>query len=109
MYVCTADALFFPFSRVMCFSLAPSLAGATCNTCNNNVNDDGDRSHEAVLIHDGRRGARGSLGGFSLAGGDGLNNTNSTRGSTAAGGWTQSRPNSGSGGVTGGGSGSGAG
>lgn len=55
-------------------------------------NDNTNRTHEAVLIHDGRRGARGSLGGFSLAGGDGLNSSN-TRSSTAA----QSRPNSGSG------------
>lgn len=33
------------------------------------------RSHEGVLIHDGRRGSRGSLGGASLAGGDGRKGT----------------------------------
>ena len=103
MYVREMFPLFFFLTTA--FVWHPRLAGPTClyQNCHH-----GDRSHEAVLIHDGRRGARGSLGGFSLAGGDGLNNANS-RLSTAAGGGTQSRPISGSGGVTGGAGGSGAG
>lgn len=42
-----------------------------------------------MLIHDGRRGSRASLGGFNLAGGDGCN----THGSVGLG------PNDGDGGV----------
>lgn len=37
------------------------------------------RSHEGVLIHDGRRGSRASLGGFNLAGGDGRDARDSAR------------------------------
>ncbi|CAM9597685.1 unnamed protein product, partial [Laminaria digitata] len=43
------------------------------------INLDFCRSHEGVLIHDGRRGSRASLGGFNLAGGDGRDARDSAR------------------------------